>query len=248
MSTGVTITPAWPSAHARTAQKGKRLIMVAIDKGGVGKSFFCLRLIEWLEQRKIPFRAFDPDFSNSTLTRFYPEAQFLDIRHSENLDGIMFSFEHNDLVLVDGVGAQQKIFLDWLADTDLLHAQEPLGLAITLALIIEEDKDTVFQAGEAVRRVGDRVDWLVVKNQKLSARNLIYEKSDARQELLRCGAHEITMPKLTDPLSLSLQLKSLTITEAMTRNSFPLLDRQRLLNYSRHLWRQLDAVQDILIP
>jgi len=56
------------------------------------------------------------------------------------------------------------------------------------------------------------------------------------------------MPKLTDPLSLSLQLKSLTITEAMTRNSFPLLDRQRLLNYSRQLWRQLDAIQDILIP
>lgn len=231
-----------------TATRSKRLVLVAIDKGGVGKSFFCLRLIEWLKARRVRFAAFDPDFSNSTLTRFYPEAEFLDIRHPENLDQIVVPFDHCDLVVVDGVGAQQKIFLDWIEETELLKAKGALGLAITLVIIIEEDKDTVYQAGEAVRRIGPEVDWLVVKNQKLSPKNIIYERSEARKELLRCGAREITMPKMQDPLSLSLQLKSLTIDRALESRSFFLLDRQRLVNYSRRISEQLDAVQDILLP
>lgn len=226
----------------------KRLVLVAIDKGGVGKSYFCLRYIEWLEKQKANFVAFDPDFSNSTLTRFYPEAQFLDIRHSENLDRIILPFEDQDLVLVDGVGAQQKIFLDWIEDTDLLQAKGPLGLSITLVLIVEEDKDTVHQAGEAVRRIGNQVDWLVVKNQKLSARNHIYENSEARKQLLRFGAREIVMKKLNDPLSLSLQLQSLTIARALASQACHLLDRQRLLTYSRNLSREFDNVRDILLP
>lgn len=231
-----------------SATHAKRMIMVAIDKGGVGKSFFCLRLIEWLEKRGVAFSAFDPDFSNSTLTRFYPKAEFLDIRHSENIDRIMIPLEDSDLVLVDGVGAQQKIFLDWIGDTDLLNAKGPLGLSITLVLIIEEDKDTVHQAGEAVRLIGNQVDWLVVKNQKLSSRNLIYEKSEARKELLRCGAREIVMPKLAEPLALNLQLKSLSIHQGISGHNFHLLDRQRLLRYSRDIGRQLDSVRDILLP
>ncbi len=231
-----------------TARRAKRLVMVAIDKGGVGKSFFCLRLIEWLDQIGCSYMAFDPDFSNSTLTRFHPEAEFLDIRHTENLDRIILPFEEHDLIVVDGVGAQQKIFLDWLEDTDLINAKEPLGLAITLVLIIEEDKDTVHQAGEAVRRIGDDVDWLVVKNQKLSPRNQIYETSEARKELLRCGAKEVLMPKMWDPLSLRLQMSSLTIDRALDGESFFLLDRQRLLKYSRLISDQLNSVKDILLP
>mgnify|MGYP005850430695 CR=1 FL=1 len=231
-----------------TASRSKRLIMVAIDKGGVGKSFFCLRLIEWLAARRIRFAAFDPDFSNSTLTRFYPDAEFLDIRHPENLDRIVYPFEETDLVLVDGVGAQQKIFLDWIEDTDLINAKDPLGLAITLVVIIEEDKDTVHQAGEAARRIGGAADWLVVKNQKLSPRNRIYETSEARKDLLRWGAREVTMPKLWDPLSLRLQMESLTIDRALDGRSFYLLDRQRLLKYARQFRSELDSVEDILLP
>ena len=39
-----------PSASAPQALQNKRLILTAIDKGGVGKSFFCVRLIEWLRE------------------------------------------------------------------------------------------------------------------------------------------------------------------------------------------------------
>ncbi|PTX93439.1 hypothetical protein DB345_17680 [Spartobacteria bacterium LR76] len=222
--------------------------MVAIDKGGVGKSFFCVRLVEWLALHGVNFSAFDPDYSNSTLTRFYPSAKFLDIRHSENLDQIVESFDSSDLIIVDGVGAHQSIFLDWMEETDLLNVKQQLGLSVTLVLIIESDKDTVHQAGEAAKRAGNLVDWLVVKNQKMSNTMRIYDNSQARQTLLANGAIEVEMPKLQPHLAEILQGRSMTIDKAMESPEVNLLDRQRLIDFSRNWFEQLDNAKKILLP
>lgn len=239
-----------PSAQAPQSQalQNKRLILTAIDKGGVGKSFFCVRLIEWLREVHRSFIAFDPDFNNSTLTRFYPEAQFLNIGHSENLDLIVEALDSTDVVLVDGVGAQQRIFMDWMEETDLLKVKASLGLSVTLVLIIEEDKDTVFQAGEVARRVGNQAEWLVVKNYKQSQSLRIYQNSRAREDLLRIGAKEIDLRKLPEHLTTILQLNSWTIPQALGSNTLNLLDRQRLVEYTRELNTQLFDVQSILLP
>lgn len=231
-----------------TTQKGKRLILLAIDKGGAGKSFFCVRLLEWLHARNQAVAAFDPDFSNSTLTRFYPEAHFLDIRHSENLDHLVDIFQTEHLAVVDGVGAQQQIFLQWIEETNLLEIGQEINLSVTLVLIVEEDKDTVYQAGEAVRRIGDRADWLVVRNLKLGPRTRIYDQSEARQELLRCNAKEISMPKLPENLMHELQSKSLTIDRILKENVLFVLDRQALIQYRRKLTEEFDSVKNILLP
>lgn len=228
--------------------QNKRLILTAIDKGGVGKSFFCVRLIEWLREVRRSFIAFDPDYNNSTLTRFYPEAQFLNIGHSENLDLIVEALDSTDVVLVDGVGAEQRIFMDWMEETDLLKVKDSLGLSVTLVLIIEEDKDTVFQAGEVARRVGNKAEWLVVKNFKQSQSLRIYQNSRAREDLLRIGAKEISLQKLQEHLTTILQMNSWTIPQALASNTLNLLDRQRLIEYTRALNQQLFAVQSILLP
>jgi len=226
----------------------KRLAMVAMDKGGVGKSFFTILLAQWMAAKNQKFLAFDPDYQNSTLTRYLPEAQFLDTRHSENLDRIIEVMTEAPLVIVDGVGSQQRIFLDWLEETNLLSLRHSMGLALTLILVVEEDKDTVHQAGEAVARIGQAVDWLVVKNQKNSSSFRIYDNSKARKELLACGAREITLPKLQEHLVFCLQQDSLTIAQAIAGNQLFLIDRQRLIAYQREVYRQLDEIKDILLP
>lgn len=222
--------------------------MVAMDKGGVGKSFFTILLTQWIASQGQKYLAFDPDYQNSTLTRYVPDAQFLDTRHSENLDRIIEVMAESPLVIVDGVGSQQRIFLDWLEETNLLSLRHNMGLALTLVLVIEEDKDTVHQAGEAVARIGHAVDWLVVKNQKNSHSHRIYDNSKARKELLACGAREITLPKLQEHLLFSLQKDSCTISQALGNKELFLIDRQRLINYQRGIYRQLDEIKDILLP
>jgi hypothetical protein len=236
-----------PSAAAIGAEVPKRLILVAMDKGGVGKSFFTILLTQWLQAQKRHFLAFDPDYQNSTLTRFVPESQFLDIRHSENLDRIIEVMQEHPLVLVDGVGSQQRIFLDWLEETNLLKLRHAMQLELTLVLIVEEDKDTVHQAGEAVNRIGNQVDWLVVRNQKTMASSRIYDQSKARKELLRCGASEVNMGKMNPELVFILQQQSLTIERALESNRLFLIDRQRLVDYRKSIFSQFDAISRILL-
>lgn len=225
----------------------KRLILVAMDKGGVGKSFFTILLTQWMRSRGKPFLAFDPDYHNSTLTRFVPESQFLDIRHSENLDRIIEVMQEHPLVLVDGVGSQQRIFLDWLEETNLLKLRHAMRLELTLVLIVEEDKDTVHQAGEAVSRIGNQVDWLVVRNHKTMPSSRIYDKSKARKELLGCGAQELTLDKLNTELVFFLQQQSMTIDKALESNRLFLIDRQRLVDYRRSIFSQFEANSRILL-
>lgn len=228
--------------------QSKRLILVAMDKGGVGKSFFSILLVQWLQATGQAFLAFDPDYQNSTLTRFVPEAQFLDIRHSENLDRVIEVMDDNPLVLVDGVGSQQRIFLDWLEETNLLELRHGMRLELTLVLIVEEDKDTVHQAGEAVSRIGSHADWLVVRNQKTMPTSRIYDGSKARRELQACGAREMTLPKFTDHLVLHMQQYSQTMGRALESNQLFLIDRQRIVGYRRLIFSQFDAFKEILLP
>jgi hypothetical protein len=236
-----------PPHAVRAAGQSKRLILVAMDKGGVGKSFFTILLTQWLHERHKAFLAFDPDYHNSTLTRFVPESQFLDIRHSENLDRIIEVMEDHPLVLVDGVGSQQRIFLDWLEETNLLKLRHAMNLELTLVLIVEEDKDTVHQAGEAVSRIGTQVDWLVVRNFKTMPTTRIYDQSKARKELLGCGAKEMSMAKMTDHLVVYLQQQSLTIERALGDGRLFLIDRQRLVDYRKSIFSQFEANQSILL-
>jgi hypothetical protein len=224
-----------------------RLILVAIDKGGVGKSFFCIQLVSWLRRHSVKFTAFDPDFANSTLSRFVPEATFLNIRHRENLDVLVESMERTPIVVLDGMVGRQGLIFDWIEETDLTQLSKEMNFGITLALVLEDDKDTVHQAGEAVKRLGGSVDWLVIRNHRTYDHFRLYETSKARENLLRHGAMEIDMPRLQSEIMHSVQKQSTTLDTALESGGFHLLDRQRILQYQRTFFAELDRVQAILV-
>lgn len=226
----------------------KRLILSATSKGGVGKSYLTINLAEWLESLHVPFVAFDPDWCNSSLTRFYEKAEFLDISESINLDNVIRALDRTDLILVDGVGSLQNKFLDWLEETRVFDLREQLSLDITLLLIIEEDKETVFQAGQAVKRIGSRANWLVVRNLKTSPVTEIYDNSNARRDLLAAGAREITIERLPWNLSSLSQKSSQSIGRMASDESVFFLERQRMRSHQQKIFDEFNKAKNILLP
>jgi hypothetical protein len=222
--------------------------MQATSKGGVGKSYVTINLCEWLRGLEVPFVAFDPDWCNSSLTRFYPEAEFIDISEAVHLDNVIRAFERTDLVLTDGVGSLQTKFIDWLEETRVFDLREELSLDITMLVIIEEDKETVFQAGQAAQRIGDRANWLVIRNLKTSPVTEIYDNSNARKHLLELGAREITLERLPWNLSSILQKSSKSISSLADDESIFFLERQRLRSYQQRLFEEFESVRDYLLP
>ena len=206
--------------------------MCASDKGGVGKSFWTVNYVQWLTDTRRVFRAIDPDNTNSTLTRFHPNSLFVDVSNPESMDQIALSFDEVPLVAVDGMGGQKGVFLKWMESVDLFSIAPELGIQITFVIVVDEDKDTVFQAGETLKQIGKEVDWVIVRNLKTVGKTSMWDKSDARKLAYDLGAREITFPKFDEHLVARLQEANMPISRAVDDTRFNLLDRQRCKKYA----------------
>ena len=72
----------------------KQINLVINGKGGVGKSFFATNFVQYLKDRGIAHRALDTDHENSTLKRFHPEAEFINLEHRRGIDRVFTLRRH----------------------------------------------------------------------------------------------------------------------------------------------------------
>lgn len=227
----------------------KRIDTIINGKGGVGKSFFAVNFVQYLKDKSIPHTAVDTDNENSTLKRFHPEAKFLDIEDAKEIDSMFAALDTADLVVVDCRAASTDIFLNYFEELQIFRVLEKAGASMTVVSPVNHETDSLEQIRNLSERLNDRCNYLVVKNQALSERFGNYEQSKTRARLVgELGAKEIVMPRLYDWLVADLNKQDLTITPAIRHESFTLFDRQRLCNWQRQFYEELDSVTDILLP
>jgi hypothetical protein len=227
----------------------KRIDTIINGKGGVGKSFFAVNLIQYLKDKSVPHVAIDTDNENSTLKRFHPEATFLDIEDAKEIDSIFAALDTADLVVVDCRAASTDIFLNYFEELEIFRLLEKSGASMTVVSPVNHETDSVEQIRNLSERLNDRCNYLIVKNQALSERFGNYEQSKTRARLVeQLGAKEIQMPKLYDWLVADLNKRDLTITPAMRHECFTLFDRQRLCNWQRRFYEELETASEILLP
>jgi hypothetical protein len=227
----------------------KRINTIINGKGGVGKSFFAVNLVQYLKDKSIPHVAIDTDNENSTLKRFHPETTFLDIEDAKEIDLMFAALDTADLVVVDCRAASTDIFLNYFEEMEIFRLLEKTGALMTVISPVNHETDSVEQIRNLSERLNDRCNYLIVKNQALSERFGNYEQSKTRARLVeQLGAKEIQMPKLYDWLVADLNKKDLAITPAILHESFTLFDRQRLCNWQRRFYEELETASDILLP
>lgn len=237
----------------------KRLVLIATNKGGVGKSTAIINIADHLREKNMPFVAFDPDHANASFARFFQKddgtkedsMRLINIADDTSLDQITRVFDEEDesLVLVDGVGAQQETFLNWIEEIGLLDRAEEMNLKITFVLVIDEDKDTVDQAMTTAERSGDKVEYLVIKNLKNTTETRIYDNSPARKLLTSAlGAKEITFPKLKGNLVSVIQNESLRLSQAEQSDAVYVNDRYRISAYRKQIEKALNSVTSLITP
>ena len=109
----------------------KRLDLILIGKGGVGKSFFAVNFVQFLKDKGIAHFAIDSDNENLTLKRFHPDTRFLNLDNRRELDGIFIALEKANLVVMDcrhagtlDLGCIQRSILK-MADCGPVTSKEP---------------------------------------------------------------------------------------------------------------------------
>ena len=227
----------------------KQINLVINGKGGVGKSFFATNFVQYLKDRGHDHRAIDSDHENSTLKRFHPEADFINLEHRREIDAVFTTAETSDLLVIDCRAASTDLFIDFFDEVGLTEVLRTLDARLTVICPVNHEADSV----EQVRILSDALEnecrWLVLKNEAHSDAFKIYENSKTRRRLLdSLAAREITMPRLYDWLVTSLNEHNVTITTALRDPEFNLLDRQRLKHWQSRFNQQLDGVDDLILP
>lgn len=227
----------------------KRLDLVLNGKGGVGKSFFAVNFVQYLKDTATPHIAIDTDNENSTLKRFQPDAQFIDLSDRRQLDRFFEGFEKSNLVVVDCRAASTDLFLDYFAEIDLPTVLPALKAAVTLVMPVNHELDSVDQVQRLTDALGETCSYVVVRNAAHSESFAIFESAEVRERLLhKFSGKEIAVPRLHDWLVEALNAHNLTITSATKHPAFSLLDRQRLQTWQRKLYGQIEAAAGLLLP
>jgi hypothetical protein len=227
----------------------KRLDLILNGKGGVGKSFFAVNFIQFLKDKGIVHTAIDSDNENSTLKRFHPDTQFLDLSNRRELDGIFAALEKSSLVVMDCRAASTDLFIDYFAEIDLSAVLSELGAALTLVMPVNHESDSVDQIQRLADQFGKKCNYVVIRNASHSDSFALFESSEVRAQLKdKLGGREISMSRLQDWLVESLNAENLTITVAAKHPTFNLLDRQRLQTWQRKLYAEIESATDLLLP
>jgi hypothetical protein len=227
----------------------KQLNLILNGKGGVGKSFLAVNLIQYLKDKAIPFVACDSDNENSTLKRFHPDAEFINLAQSRSLDDMFRALERADLVIVDCRAASTDLFLRYFAAIDVAAVLRTLDARLTLLMPVNHEADSLDQVQRVVEAMADHARFIIILNQVHAESFVLYDKSAVRVRLLKqLAAKEITMPRMEDWLVEGLNRVNLTITAAAKHESFYLLDRQRLVMWQRRLYEQIESAADLLLP
>jgi hypothetical protein len=225
----------------------KRIDLIINGKGGVGKSFFAVNFVQFLKDKGLAHVAIDSDNENSTLNRFHPDAQFLDLKNHREMDGIFTALDKANLVVVDCRAASTDLFIDYFAEIDLPVALAAMKTAMTFVMPVNHEADSVDQVQRLTSRFASQCGYVVVRNAAHSESFALFEASDVRNELKdKLSGREITMSRLQDWLVESLNTENLTITEAVNHPAFSLLDRQRLQTWQRRLYAQIESAQNLL--
>ena len=143
----------------------KQLNLVINGKGGVEKSFFAINLITYLLDQRIGHIAVDTDHENSTLKRFHPQAEFVDIDRPREVDRIFALLDHTDLVVVDCRAASTDLFLDYFAEMRVFDFLAQADTTLTLVIPVNHEADSVEQIRILADGLKNRCRYVVVKNQ-----------------------------------------------------------------------------------
>jgi len=227
----------------------KRLILILNGKGGVGKSFFAVNLVQFLKDQQVAHCVFDSDNENSTLKRFHPEAGFIDLSIGRELDEMLKALESHALVVVDCRAASTDLFLDYFREIQLNEVLKTLQASLTLVIPINHEPDSLDQVQRLSEELASAAQYLIVRNAAHSDSFAMYEASLVRKQILGpLQGHEIAMTRMPDWLVESHNRENATPTTAKSQPAFSLLDRQRLQSWQRRLYDQLETVKNLLLP
>ena len=219
------------------------------EKGGVGKSLVARLLAQYLIDRQLPFIGFDTDRSHGALMRFYAGfASPVLVDRYEALDAIIEAAAAvpERRVLVDLAAQTHDPLVKWMDESGVLDLAAESGLRIAYWHVLDAGRDSVDLLKKLLDRFGDRLNYVLVRNQIRGDDFAILDRSGEQERALNLGARIVTIKHLSDGVVQKIDAGSSSFwAAAHPQDGQPavlgMMDRQRLKIWLRDSYAQLDT-------
>jgi hypothetical protein len=231
---------------ADTAAASK-IHLIGGEKGGVGKSLVARLLAQHFIDHQLAFTAYDTDRSHGSLLRFYADyAKPALVDRFEALDRIVESAvaSPGHRVLVDLAAQTHDPLVRWMDESGVLDLAAETNVEIHYWHVMDNGRDSITLLARLLDRFGDRLRYVVVKNQLRGDDFSQLEASGQLQRAIGLGARVVTVRQLHDAVLQKIDAADSSFWAARhssggDAHSLGLLERQRLKTWMAHAEAEL---------
>ena len=218
--------------------------LVGGEKGGVGKSMVSRLLAQYFIDHEMAFVGFDTDRSHGALMRFY--AAYTSpavVDHYESLDKIVEAAveQPGRRVLVDLAAQTHEPLVRWMDESGVLDMADLSGIGLSYWHVMDAGRDSVDLLKRLLDRFGQRVHYVLVKNQLRGDDFGQLERSGELDRALGLGARVMDLKRLHEPVAQKIDARNASFWAARNVGAIDgpglgLMERQRLKLWMNHAY------------
>ena len=234
------------------------LILVGADKGGVGKTTVSRLLIDYLEARTTPVRAFDSEFPRGTLKRFHPDlTEIVDLTQTSDQMRIIDTLQDaGQATIVDVRAGRMGPTLATLRDIGFLEAARDRQFTLCIFHVLGTSISSLEEIATMAPFVGD-ANYFLVKNHINDTSFFEWDPETYRSFFDKVrSAGEISIPKLNELAYEQVELSGVSFAKFVANRSpsnepaaYSFVLRGYVRNWNRQVEAELDRVKlmDIVV-
>lgn len=228
-----------------------KIHLIGGEKGGVGKSMVSRLLAQYFIDQQIPFTGFDTDRSHGSLLRFYADyASPVLVDRYEALDRIVEAAveQPGRRVIVDLAAQTHDPLVKWMDESGVLDMADLSGIAIHYWHVMDSGRDSVDLLARLLDRFGQRVHYVLVKNQLRGDDFGQLERSGQLERATGLGAKVVELRRLHDAVVQKIDARNASFWQARNVTAIDgpglgLMERQRLKLWLAHAFGEIERAE-----
>ena len=249
-----------PNPNTTSASEIRHRLIVPIQtRGGLGKSTVAITLCEWMRQREIQWQGYDLDSFNRTLSTAFPDevsAVAMGREPEGDIIKVLRKVAQQDVTLIDPSAHMNKTILSAFEKIDFTNFAAGAQVRATVMIYPMDEVSDMDDISETVDVLGNRVDWIVVRNPVRIATTRFFDGSELEATLKTYQAVSLEIPALLSDTRNHLRAhevqlgRGLSPAEALKNLSLKIdmVHRTILERWLGDLFRRFDAIAAHLVP
>jgi hypothetical protein len=220
----------------------------------MGKSTGLEGIVTWARFAGIPVGAVDCDAEHRTLSKRFPEAVFVDAtRSKDEFLQLIMELPDTPLAVADFPAQATDFLLSAMDSLRVLDALDARDTRMTVLMFAADDPTATASMAKTYRALGDRVDYLLVKN-PARFRSQAFEESALGELFRKNKVPVLELPAMTTitlhaiAAASAEKKKHLTYAEAVKIPSIHPMCRFEIEHFLNRILTQCEDAAQVLVP